>query len=288
MLEPLNDAMDAVEAAITRGDEPDVRSVARVAGTSEHHFRRLFTTLAGMPFSAYVRRRRLTVAAGDVVDQTTTLLDVAVRHGYGSVEAFNRAFRSLHGVTAGEARRRRTALVSQPRISFQLSVHGRSSMQYRIVEKPEFRIVGRKTRVPLVHQGPNEAIIAFERSLSAEARSAVETLSDQEPRGTVAVTDAVDDSREEGTWLDYWHAAITSAEAPEGLESLTVPAGTWVVFATEGPYPEAMQNMWRDAYGEWFPSNPWRTRPGPEILQTNLRDGGRAEAELWLPVEADG
>src|SRR5699024_9983633 len=273
---------------IGRGEEIDVPAVAMAAGTSEHHFRRMFTTLAGMPFSAYVRRRRLTVAAGDVVDQTTTLLDVAVRHGYGSVEAFNRAFRSLHGVTAGEARRNGAALVSQPRISFQLSVHGRSSMQYRIVEKPEFRIVGRKTRVPLVHQGANEAILAFERSLSAEVRSAVEALSDQEPHGSVAVTDGIDDSRGEGTWLDYWRAAVTAAEAPEGLESLAVPAGTWVVFTTEGPYPEAMQTMWRDAYGEWFPSNPWRTRPGPEILQTNLRDGVRAEAELWLPVEAGG
>nr|WP_206038077.1 AraC family transcriptional regulator [Rhodococcus sp. HNM0569] len=287
-MERLNDAIDVLEAALARGEEPDLSRAYRVSGTSEHHFRRMFASLAGMPISVYVRRRRLTLAARDVVDGDMSLLDVAVRHGYGSTEAFNRAFRSVHGVTAGQARREDTRLVSQPRISFQLVVEGSTSMQYRIVRKEGFSIVGRKTRVPLVHVGPNDAIVEFERSLDPEVRAVVSSLSDQEPHGAVAVTDAVDDSRAEGTELDYWHAAATWASAPEGLDTLEVPAGTWVVFTTSGRYPEAMQNMWRDAYGDWFPSNPWRTRPGPEMLRTTFVDEGHAEAELWLPVEADG
>ncbi|SNB60263.1 hypothetical protein SAMN02745831_00211 [Streptomyces sp. PgraA7] len=38
--------------------------------------------------------------------------------------------------------------------------------------------------------------------------------------------------------------------------------------------------------GQWFPSNPCASRPGPEILRVRLtEDGKRAEAELWIPLE---
>lgn len=61
-----------------------------------------------------------------------------------------------------------------------------------------------------------------------------------------------------------------------------------MVLETSGEVPEAMQYLYRDAYVEWFPANPWRTRPGPQVLRTVLsEDGSHGEAELWLPVEPE-
>jgi AraC family transcriptional regulator len=287
VLDRFNAALDLVERALAEGAPVDVAALARAAATSEHHLRRTFSTLAGMPLGEYVRRRRMTLAAADVLDDRRTLLDVAVRHGYGSTEAFHRAFRAVHGVGAGEARRRRPHLVAQPRVSFHLTVVGSSSMRYRIVDKPAFRVVGARARVPLVHLGRNPAIEEFVRGLDPAVRERVAALSDQEPAGALSVTDGLDASRAEGTELDYWYAAATSREAPEELAQREVPAGSWLVLTTSGPYPEAVQHLWRDAYGEWFPSNPWRTRPGPELLRTALHGDGTADAELWLPVEAE-
>lgn len=100
------------------------------------------------------------------------------------------------------------------------------------------------------------------------------------------MTDTLDGSRDEGRTLDYWHATITSRPAPDGIEELHVPAGTWVVLTSSGvAYPEGLQLMRRDAYTEWFPANPWRTRPGPELLRTEFDDDDTANGELWLPVE---
>ena len=287
MLDRLNRALDLVERAVADGEDVDVTEMARIAATSEHHLRRTFSVLAGMPISEYVRRRRMSVAAADVLRGDSTLLDVAVRHGYGSTEAFTRAFRTVHGVGAGEARRDRPSLVSQPRIAFHLTVEGSTTMEYRIVDKPAFRIVGRRARVPLVHLGRNTAIEEFEESLDAALQDQIEALSDQEPTGTVGVSDNFDESRAEGTRLDYWHAAVTSQAAPPGLDELEVPAGAWLVLTGSGPYPEALQYLWRDAYTEWFPANPWRTRPGPEILRATFDDDGQAHGELWLPVEPE-
>ncbi|MEW2608967.1 AraC family transcriptional regulator [Streptomyces sp. NPDC047880] len=290
MLDRLNQAMDRIERDL--GHTVDVADLARTACTSEYHLRRMFSALAGMPLSEYIRRRRLTVAGAEVLSGDATLLEIAVRHGYGSGEAFARAFRAMHGVGPGEARRTGAALVSQPRLTFRLTVEGSSSMQYRVQDRPAFTVTGFKTRIPLIHSGPNQAIIDFVRGLDRAAVEQLEKLSGQEPHGIVAVCDDIDPSRAEGTELDYYHAVITPAPAPapapEGITVLPVPPGTWAVFTASGPAPQAIQQLWHDVYTEWFPSNPYRTRPGPEILRTRLSPSGtEADAELWLPIERE-
>jgi AraC family transcriptional regulator len=284
LLERLNEALEYIESRLDQRIE--VTELARVAVTSEYHLRRLFSALAGLPLSEYIRRRRLTVAGAEVLAAERTLLEIAVRYGYGSGEAFARAFRAMHGVGPGEARRTGTSLTSQPRLSFRLVVEGNSSMRYRIVEKEQFRVVGKKIRVPLVHEGMNPAIAQFIRGLDKETMRRVGALSDQAPKGIVGVSDNIDPSRAEGTELDYYHGVVTGAAPPEDLDALTVPAGTWAVFESSGPFPQALQHLWRDVYTQWFPSNPYQSRPGPEILRTRLTpDAAQADAELWIPVE---
>ncbi|MFJ5225451.1 effector binding domain-containing protein [Streptomyces sp. NPDC088400] len=284
MLERLNQALEYVDSHLGRRIE--VSELARIAVTSEYHFRRMFSALAGISLSEYIRRRRLTVAGAEVLAGERTLLEIAVRYGYTSGEAFARAFRAMHGVGPGEARRTGAALHSQPRMSFRLIIEGSSSMRYRVVEKDRFQVVGKKVRVPLVHEGMNPAIADFIRSIDKATIRRITELSDQEPEGIVAVSDNLDPSRAEGTELDYYHAVVTGAAVPDDLDALTVPAGTWAVFENSGQFPQALQYLWRDVFTQWFPSNPYRSRPGPEILRTRLSpDGAEAEAELWIPVE---
>ncbi|WP_027657781.1 AraC family transcriptional regulator [Salinispora pacifica] len=284
MLKRLNDVMAHLEQRL---DQPvDVAELARIAATSEYHLRRLFSALAGIGLSEYVRRRRLTVAAAEVLSGEQSLLDVAVRYGYGSAEAFGRAFQAVHGVSPGEARRTGATLRAQPRISFRLTIDGSSSMDYRIVDKDGFRLVGRRARVPLVHEGMNPAIVEFVRSIDQETVNRMAALSDQEPKGIVNVSTKIADGRAEGGELDYWHGVVTGASAPEGLDAMAVPAGRWAVFTTSGPFPQTVQHLWRDVFTLWFPANPYRSRPGPEISRTSVAaDGATAESELWIPVE---
>ncbi|MGA5068143.1 GyrI-like domain-containing protein [Streptomyces exfoliatus] len=284
MLERLNQALDHIEERL-RGDL-EAAELARITMTSEYHFRRLFSALAGMPLSEYVRRRRLTVAGAEVLAGERSLLEIAVRYGYGSGEAFARAFRAVHGVGPGEARRTGAALRSQPRMSFRLVVEGNSTMRYRVVEKEAFRVIGRGTRVPLVHEGENPAIAAHIRSIGQEALDRLALLSDGEPQGVVSAVTHLSESREEGAELDYWHGVVSGADVPDGFDALDVPAGTWAVFENEGPLPQAIQYLWRDVFTQWFPSNPYASRPGPELLSVRpSADWTTARAELWIPVE---
>lgn len=100
----------------------DVQELARRALTSEHHFRRMFSTLAGMPLSEYIRRRRLTVAAAEVLSGDKAIQDIAVKYGYTSADAFSRAFRAVHGIGPSQARHAEATLRSQPRLAITLSI----------------------------------------------------------------------------------------------------------------------------------------------------------------------
>ena len=232
-----------------------------------------------------MRRRRLTIAGARVLADGPSLLDIALCYGYGSSEAFARAFRAFHGVGPSEARRTGAPLQSQPLMSFRLVVEGSSAMRYRIVEKPAFNLVGKCARVPLVYEGMNPSIVAFMKGLPPEVRGRIGTLSDQEPRGALNVSVAISDSLDEGTEFDYWYAAASSAPSTD-LDTLEVPAGTWAVFESSGPFPQAVQYLWRDVFTQWFPSNPFQSRPGPQISHSELsEDGATADAELWIPVE---
>lgn len=97
-----NRAMEVIEHRL--GGEIDVAELARLTLTSEYHFRRVFSALAGMSLSEYVRRRRMTLAAADIVAGRRTVQDVAVDHGYRSADAFSRAFTAVHGVGPDRAR----------------------------------------------------------------------------------------------------------------------------------------------------------------------------------------
>lgn len=285
MIGTLNALVDRIEAAT--GDELDVADFARAHGTTEYHLRRMFSALASMPLSEYIRRRRMTLAGAELAAGAPSLLDVAVRHGYGSVEAFGRAFRAVHGISPADARRDGGPLRTQPTLRFRLSVEGRSPMDVTITTAPELVLVGHAVEVPLIHEGVNPHIQQHIAGIPAEEHARLRALSDAEPAGILAVTGDTPPDAPEGTMLTYLHgvAVQPDAEVPADLDAMRVDAGSWAVFTASGPFPETLQNLWAATATEWFPSNPWRLRPGPSIVRYLEFTGTHAACELWLAVE---
>jgi AraC family transcriptional regulator len=177
----------------------------------------------------------------------------------------------------------------QSQLRFRLTVEGSTTMDTRIAERPAFRLVGRAARVPLVHDGINPNIQAHIAAIPAAEHGRLKALSDTDPAGLLQVSADVDPDYTEGSELTYLHgvAVTPSTAVPDELDVIEVPAGTWAVFRTAGEYPTALQSTWAATATEWFPSNPWRLRPGPSIVAILQRadDFSTATTELWLPVE---
>ncbi|WP_221584306.1 AraC family transcriptional regulator [Microbacterium sp. G2-8] len=288
MISALNELISEIDA--DTGTPVDVAALASRHGSTEYHLRRMFASLAGMPVSEYVRRRRMSRAAADVLGTTDDLLTIAIRYGYGSAEAFGRAFRAVHGASPGEVRRDGGPVNNWQQLRFRLTVEGSTSMRVRIEEKNDVRLVGHATRVPLIYEGPNPHIGDFIAGLPQEEHARLKALSGADPRGLLQITDDAAQDAAEGTELTYMHGVSVSADAdvPAGLDVIVAAAGRWAIFETEGPHPSALQDTWAATAAEWFPSNPWRLRPGPSIVAILERsdDFTWARCELWLPVES--
>ncbi|UOQ44407.1 AraC family transcriptional regulator [Halobacillus salinarum] len=284
-LENMNKALEFIEENLT--NEIDLKKAARLALCSEYHFSRMFSFLAGITLSEYIRRRRLTLAAFELAEKDGRIIDIALKYGYNSPDSFTRAFYKLHGINPSQARANGHSLKAYPRMTFQLSIKGGSEMDYRIEVKDPFSIVGIKKRVPIVFQGINPEINAMWKSLNEQGIEELKMLSNVEPTGILQASTNFSEGRmEEKGELDHYIGVATTHKCPEHFEKLTVQAATWAVFESSGPFPDTLQNIWGRIYSEWFPSSNYEQQKGPEILwnaDKNL-SSPNFRSEIWIPV----
>lgn len=281
----LNRALQYIEENFDA--EMDLKEAARLACCSEYHFSRMFSFLAGITLSEYVRRRRLTLAAFELQTGNMRILDVAVKYGYGSADAFSRAFQSLHGFAPSLVKSQVGSIKAYPRMTFQLTIQGGNAMNYRVVEKESFRIVGITKRVPIQFHGVNAEIESMARSLTPEDIAQLKALSDIEPQGMVQASVNFSEGRmeEKGT-VDHYIGVATSKECPEPFAKVEVAATTWAIFEAVGPFPETLQNVWGRIYSEWFPSASYELAKGPEMVWHESKDFSSPtfRSEIWIPV----
>ena len=285
-LSSMNKALAYIEEHLT--EDIDYGEVSKIAYCSEYHFKRIFSFLSGIGLSEYIRRRRLTLAAVDLKDRNLRIIDVAVKYGYDSADSFSRAFHSMHGILPSEARSENTQLKAYPRMTFQLSIKGGCEMNYRIVKKEPFKLVGFKKRVPIVFEGVNPEIAKMTELLTPDIIKQLETLSNVEPTGIISASTNFSEGRiEEKGELDHYIGVATSSNETAEFDVLKISAGTWVVFESIGPFPETLQNVWGRIYSEWFPASGYEATEGPEILWNESPDTGNLKyrSEIWIPVK---
>ncbi|MED1441454.1 AraC family transcriptional regulator [Aeribacillus composti] len=285
LLKNMNRAIQYIEENLTH--DIDFKEVAKIACCSEYHFKRMFSFLAGITLSEYIRRRRLTLAAFELKDSSVKVIDIAIKYGYNSPDSFARAFQNLHGITPSEARNRGHLLKAYPRMTFQLTIKGGNEMNYRIVEKEAFRIVGIKKRVPIIFKGINPEIASMWKSLDDEKINKLKKLSNVEPLGLIQASTNFSEGRmEEKGELDHYIGVATTKECPAEFTQLVVPASTWAVFEAIGPFPDTLQDVWGRIYSEWFPTSNYEQIEGPEILSIESKDltSTTVKCEIWIPV----
>lgn len=279
MLEGLNRAIHYIEEHLDQ--EIDYGEIARAACTSQSHFQRMFGFVADMPLSEYIRRRRLTLAAFALQSGHDRILDIALKYGYQSADAFARAFQNLHGIPPSKARESGVTLKAYPRILFTLSIKGVAAMNYRVEEKEGFWVVGIKESVTTVEGENFKRIPQMWGELSRETFKAILGLSDREPRGILGVCADM-----EGDRFDYWIAAPTTKPCPQGLHALEIPPCTWAVFEATGPLPGAIQELFTRIYTEWLPTSGYEHAPAPEIEWYSEGDAASPayKSAVWIPI----
>ncbi len=275
-IERLNEALNYMEEHMT--DEIDIRQLGRIACCSSYHFQRMFTYMAGIPLSEYIRRRKMSLAAVDLQGKDMKIIDVASRYGYSSPTAFNRAFQSVHGIAPSALKKEGIAVKSFPPITFKITVKGVEEMNYRIETKEPFRIIG--VSVPLEKDiEKNFAVIPAKwGEISADGTlQRLAAMIDTPPYGVLGVSTCNDTE----PWRYY--IAVSSSHAAEGLEEYTVPGATWAIFSGTGTN-QAIQELERRIVTEWLPTSGYEYGNAPDVEVYLNPDPENARFEVWIPV----
>jgi AraC family transcriptional regulator len=282
----LNEALAYIERHLT--EEIDYTEISKIACCSEYHFKRMFSFLSGIGLSEYIRRRRLTLSALDLKDTNMKIIDIAIKYGYDSADSFSRAFQSMHGILPSEARNEIAQIKAYPRMTFQLSIKGGNEMNYRIVEKAPFQLVGFKKRVSILFEGVNPEIMKMTELLTFDVIKQLKAISNVEPTGIITASTNFSEGRmQEKGELDHYIGVATLSNETYGFDVLQIAAYTWAVFESIGPFPKTLQDIWGRIYSEWFPSSGYEAIEGPEILWNESPDTSNPKyrSELWIPVK---
>ncbi len=275
-IERLNDAVGYIEEHLT--EEIDYERLGKIACCSSYHFQRMFTYMAGVPLSEYIRRRRMSLAAVDLQSTGIKIIDVAGKYGYNSPTAFNRAFQSVHGIAPSAVKNEGVSVKSFPPVSFKIIVKGVEEMNYRIETKDAFRIVG--VSVPLEKDiEKNFAVIPrkWQETAVNGTLQKLTGLMDTQPMGVLGVSTCNDTE----PWRYY--IAVSSSQTDRDLEEYTVPAATWAVFPGAGTN-QSIQELERRIVTEWLPTSGYEYGSAPDVEVYLNPDPQNAQYEVWIPV----
>ncbi|AXI07934.1 AraC family transcriptional regulator [Oceanobacillus zhaokaii] len=281
-LQQLVDSIDYIEKNLD-GDL-HIEQIATVSCMSKFHYQRMFHMLTGFTVGEYIRNRRLTKSAEELLQSNTKVIDVALKYGYETPESFSKAFRKIHGISPSTARKKSQLLKAFPKLSFQIQIKGDVEMEYKIMEKEAFQVIGKGIQTSTVSGENNRNITAFWNESNSNGFS--EALAENcGPLGLIGVCTDFDQQQENMT---YFIGAEKQTETyPNEWQELEIPKATWAIFPVKGAMPEAMVKVWERIFSEWFPSTGYEHAEGPE-LEVYLSDGDPNSddyySEVWIPI----
>ena len=254
----------------------DITDISAKAYVSSFYFQKIFSVLTGFTVGEYIRNRRLTLAAQELVSGDEKVIDIAMKYGYDSPDSFSRAFAKFHGVTPSAAREKGAVLNSIPPLKIKLTLEGTEMIEYKIVEKAQFTVMGisRKFNMDTSY----EEIPKFWSEYMAKGK-------DSPVCGMYGI--CIDVS---GKDFDYIIADnyIPREEVPEGCVTKVIPAGTWAVFPCKGALPKSLQDINTKIWSEWLPSCKTYKLAGNYNIEMYAPIPENPEdtySEIWIPVE---
>jgi AraC family transcriptional regulator len=258
-------------------EELPLDRLARVAHFSPYHFHRIFRGLVGEGAHEYVRRLRLESAAFALKSSGRSIIRVALDAGYGTHEAFSRAFRQQFGVSPSQYRAGRKPLSPKEIVTMTTDT---------AVREVRFETVPPRRVAFLRHVGPYHTVGATFGRLMAWAG----------PRGLLGTQELViaipyDDPEVTPADKVRTDCCVTVGDdvGPDGEVGVqTLEGGECAVLTHTGPYRQ-LGESYRWLFGTWLPASGRELRNAPafEIARNSPQDtpSEQLRTDVYLPLE---
>ena len=280
-IEEIGEAISYIEENIT--EKIAIEEVAKKAFMSQFYFQKGFAMLCGFTVGEYIRRRRLTLAGSELVSTNEKIIDIALKYGYDSPDSFTKAFTRFHGVTPTAVRKDGAMIKSFAPLKIKFSLEGGYIMDYKIVEKDSFTVMGASRMFK--YDSATKEIPQFWTEYYQAGKGKIVC-----GMYGVCIDESGDSDEFEYLIADNYNPSI---EVPDGFVTKIIPEHTWAVFACRGAMPKSLQDVNHKIFSEWLPNcKDYEIAAGYNIeMYTDLDDyplGNQDEnyySEIWIPVK---
>ena len=280
-IESMREAILYIEDNIL--EDLSIEEIACRVNISPFYFQKGFGMLCGYSLSEYIKRRRLSLAGSEVSSTDGKIIDIAMKYGYDSPDSFTKAFTRFHGVTPSAVRKEGAMIKSFVALRIKFSLEGGYVMDYKIVEKDEFKVIGASKK------------FKYESALMEVPSFWNEHISQGKLKDICGMYGINIDEEMGGNEFEYLIAEDYSKEKDgmEGYIVKTIPKYTWAIFPCYGPSPQAIQEINKKIFSEWLPNEREYTISAgyniemysdPSNYEKGILDKNYY-SEIWIPVK---
>jgi AraC family transcriptional regulator len=253
--------------------------IAQACGVSRYHLAHAFTASTGCSVIKYARARALSGAAQALAGGAPDILDLALASGYGSHEAFSRAFHHQFGCTPESVRRDKSTEGLRMVMPIQKPQDASADVRPpRIVAGPPMLLVG----LPERHSADPGPQIAGQWQRFMARHHEIPHRTPAIPFGVYTSLD------QDGSFEHVCAAEVTDAtNPPAGLIAVKIPQQTYAVFQ-HLEHASSLGSTYAKIWNDFLPDSQYRASNGPTLercMESFNVETGFGGIEIWIPIE---
>ncbi|MDU7240514.1 AraC family transcriptional regulator [Clostridium sp.] len=263
-------------------EDIDLSAIAKEAGYSLYHFHRIFKGIVGDSMKDYVRKRRFTEAAKELVYTNKSIVEIGIKYGYESREGFSRAFEKVYGRNPSEVRRdnllyfiREPINVDYMMFQLKLTTEGLTPLYRNLSER---YVVGKKWKVKADGSNLQDIPLLWQKwNNEKESEKIINRKYVDESMGICIFS--------QGDVFDYMigHEVNTIENIPEDMVICRLEPSLYAVFRVIGPITESVQKTWDYIYSVWLSESKYKHRNIDDI-EYYYYNQGELVADLYIPI----
>ncbi len=223
--------------------------LAKILGVNVYTLQRIFTMIAGISLSEYIRKRRLSNAGFDLCISHDKVIDLAIKYQYNNATSFSRAFEKFHGIKPS-AVNKRTKLKNFPRILFDENIKITEDLDYEIIHLDKMKLYGVGIQTDN-HSIPKTAPLFFDKM-----EDKYKAVCGEIEYGMITYNEGHEECQK-------YYCLYTKNHSD--FETISFPASKWLRFRIPSQNAKEIQEVSQKFYREFLPSCKYNLKELPEL-----------------------
>ena len=279
-------SINFIEANLT--DHISLDELSKIAYSSLSHFHRIFAFMTGFTIKEYIRKRRMSVAAHELMCTSTNVLDIALKYQYNTHETFTRAFNKAYGMNPLQFRKTKREHILFDKVNIYdkeyKNLYQDDSIKIRFVTFTKFIVAGFSIHTSLEDDRAAKDIpILWETFFKNKLYEKIAGVIN--PDVFYGVYSDLDFNNNFTFAICY--EINNLKDIPTDMYQNIIAPGNYAVFTAKGKMPEKLVNTWHYIYGNWLPNSKYERNHGIdfELYNNAFMQTDYSEVDIYIPLK---